>query len=325
MKGRLRTPSEFEDIIVKTGADGRVVRAARTSAASSSARSATPTNGYADRYPAVDRRRRPAARAPTPGGHAGHQGHHGASWPRASPRASSTASSTTRPSSSRSRSSELYKTILEAIGPGRARRAAVPADLARDASFRVVAIPVSLIGTFAVMQALGFSLNMLTLFGLVLAVGIVVDDAIVVVENVERKLTRGAVAACEAARVTMDEVGTALIAIALVLLAGVRADRVHRRHHRAVLPPVRGDDRHRDGHLAVRLADAVSPALCALLFKPHERRARARVVASLMRAGARVLPRLQPRLRRAGARLRPRSCAALVARMAAGAGRSTRR
>ena len=55
----------------------------------------------------------------------------------------------------------------------------------------LVAIPVSLIGTFAVMAALGFSINMLTLFGLVLAVGIVVDDAIVVVENVERKLPRG--------------------------------------------------------------------------------------------------------------------------------------
>jgi gold/copper resistance efflux pump len=52
----------------------------------------------------------------------------------------------------------------------------------------VLAIPVALIGTCAVMQALGFSLNMLTLFGLVLSVGIVVDDAIVVVENVERKL-----------------------------------------------------------------------------------------------------------------------------------------
>ncbi len=55
----------------------------------------------------------------------------------------------------------------------------------------VIAIPVSLIGTFAVMQAFGFSLNMLTLFGLVLSVGIVVDDAIVVVENVERKLKEG--------------------------------------------------------------------------------------------------------------------------------------
>ena len=75
---------------------------------------------------------------------------------------------------------------------------------------------------------------MLTLFGLVLAVGIVVDDAIVVVENVERKIERGPVAARGGAR-HMDEVGAALIAIALVLSRGVHADGLHRRHHRPVL------------------------------------------------------------------------------------------
>ena len=58
----------------------------------------------------------------------------------------------------------------------------------RAAAIPIVAIPVSLIGTFAVMAALGFSLNNLTLFGLVLAIGIVVDDAIVVVENIERNV-----------------------------------------------------------------------------------------------------------------------------------------
>ena len=63
----------------------------------------------------------------------------------------------------------------------------------------------------------GLSLNMLSLFGLVLAVGIVVDDAIVVVENVERKLKEG-LSPLEASRVSMDEVGTALIAIALVVM-----------------------------------------------------------------------------------------------------------
>ena len=61
----------------------------------------------------------------------------------------------------------------------------------RAAIIPIVAIPVSLIGTFFVMQAFGFSLNNLTLFGLVLAIGIVVDDAIVVVENVERYLRKG--------------------------------------------------------------------------------------------------------------------------------------
>ncbi len=82
----------------------------------------------------------------------------------------------------------------------------------------VIAIPISLIGTFAVLAALGFSLNNLSLFGLVLAVGIVVDDAIVVVENVERNLALGMTPA-EAAHRTMDEVGGALIAIALTLCA----------------------------------------------------------------------------------------------------------
>ena len=65
----------------------------------------------------------------------------------------------------------------------------------RAAIIPIVAIPVSLIGTFAVMAALGYSLNNLSLFGLVLAIGIVVDDAIVVVENVERQLRAGHVAA----------------------------------------------------------------------------------------------------------------------------------
>lgn len=88
----------------------------------------------------------------------------------------------------------------------------------RAAVIPIVAIPVSLIGTFAAMAALGYSLNNLSLFGLVLAIGIVVDDAIVVVENIERKLRDG-LSPREAARVSMDEVGSALIAISLVLVA----------------------------------------------------------------------------------------------------------
>ena len=88
----------------------------------------------------------------------------------------------------------------------------------RAAIIPILAIPVSLIGTFAVMQAIGFSLNNLTLFGLVLAIGIVVDDAIVVVENMERYLAKG-LSPKEAAHKTMDEVGGALVAIGLVLIA----------------------------------------------------------------------------------------------------------
>ena len=88
----------------------------------------------------------------------------------------------------------------------------------RAALIPLVAIPVSLIGSFAVMSAVGISFNTLSLFGLVLAIGIVVDDAIVVVENVERYLTQG-MSPKAAAHKTMDEVGGALIAISLVLIA----------------------------------------------------------------------------------------------------------
>jgi hydrophobe/amphiphile efflux-1 (HAE1) family protein len=110
---------------------------------------------------------------------------------------------------------ELVKTIAEAIA------LVVLVVLLflqnwRAAMIPILAIPVSLIGTFAVMSAAGFTLNVLTLFGLVLAVGIVVDDAIVVVENVDRRLRDGAVPR-QAALDTMAEVGGALASIALVL------------------------------------------------------------------------------------------------------------
>ncbi|WP_407176297.1 efflux RND transporter permease subunit [Bradyrhizobium sp. STM 3562] len=112
---------------------------------------------------------------------------------------------------------ELIKTIYEAMA------LVVIVVLAflqgwRPAIIPIVAIPVSLVGTFAAMAALGFGINNLTLFGLVLAVGIVVDDAIVVVENVERHLQAG-MSRREAALKTMEEVGGALVSIALVLCA----------------------------------------------------------------------------------------------------------
>jgi len=88
----------------------------------------------------------------------------------------------------------------------------------RAAIIPVIAIPVSLTGSFAIMKLVGLTFNTLSLFGLVLAIGIVVDDAIVVVENVERYLDHG-MTPREAAHKTMDEVGGALIAIALVLCA----------------------------------------------------------------------------------------------------------
>src|SRR5256886_4213235 len=82
----------------------------------------------------------------------------------------------------------------------------------------LAAVPVSLVGTFAVMLALGFSINALSLFGLVLAIGIVVDDAIVVVENVERNIALG-LSPMDATRQAMSEVTGPIIATALVLCA----------------------------------------------------------------------------------------------------------
>jgi len=132
----------------------------------------------------------------------------------------------------------------------------------------IVAIPVSLIGTFAMLAALGFSLNNLSLFGLVLAIGIVVDDAIVVVENVERNIREG-LSPRDAAYKTMEEVGGALIAIALVLSAVFIPS--------TFLTGIIGQFFRQ---FAVTIATAtvislivsltLSPALCALLFKPHE-------------------------------------------------------
>ncbi len=112
---------------------------------------------------------------------------------------------------------EVYKTLFEAVVLV-VIVVIVFLQSWRTAIIPILAIPVSLVGTFGVMLAAGFTLNNLSLFGLVLAIGIVVDDAIVVVENVERHLEAG-MGPREAAHRTMDEVGGALIAIALVLSA----------------------------------------------------------------------------------------------------------
>jgi HAE1 family hydrophobic/amphiphilic exporter-1 len=137
----------------------------------------------------------------------------------------------------------------------------------RTALIPVVAIPVSLVGTFAVMSALGFSINTLTLFGMVLAIGIVVDDAIVVVENVERNISQG-MRPRDAAHETMDEVGTAVIAIALVLGAVFVPT--------AFIPGITGQF-YRQFALTIAVSTVISafvsltlsPALAALLLRPH--------------------------------------------------------
>src|SRR5437667_438504 len=140
----------------------------------------------------------------------------------------------------------------------------------RAAIIPLVAIPVSLIGTFFFMAMFGFTLNNLSLFGLVLAIGIVVDDAIVVVENVERGIESG-LNPHEAAIRSMNEVGGALIAIALVLCAVFIPS--------AFITGISGQF-YRQFALTIAAATVISlivsftlsPALCALLLKRRERR-----------------------------------------------------
>jgi hydrophobe/amphiphile efflux-1 (HAE1) family protein len=138
----------------------------------------------------------------------------------------------------------------------------------RAALIPVIAIPVSLIGSFAVLSMLGLSLNNLSLFGLVLAIGIVVDDAIVVVENVERNLEEG-MSPLQAARVSMDEVGGALIAIVLVLCAvfvptlfiGGLSGAFYQQFAITISAAT---------VISLVLSLTLSPAMAALLLKPHE-------------------------------------------------------
>lgn len=131
----------------------------------------------------------------------------------------------------------------------------------------MVAVPVSLIGTFAIMAGLGFSLNNLSLFGLVLAIGIVVDDAIVVVENVERWLAEG-LSPRDASRKAMQEVTAPVIAISLVLCAVFIPT--------AFMAGISGQF-YKQFALTIAASTVISafnsltlsPALCALLLKPH--------------------------------------------------------
>lgn len=127
-------------------------------------------------------------------------------------------------------------------------------------------IPVSLVGTFLFMAALGFSINMLTMFGMVLAIGIVVDDAIVVVENVERNMTEHKLGAFDATVRAMHEITGAVIAITLVLMSVFVPA--------AALPGITGE-MYRQFALTIAASTALSavcaltlsPALCAILLK----------------------------------------------------------
>ena len=132
-----------------------------------------------------------------------------------------------------------------------------------------IAVPVVLLGTFAVMALAGFSINTLTLFGMVLAIGLLVDDAIVVVENVERLITTEGLSPKDAARKSMDEISSALVGIGLVLSAvflpmaffGGSTGVIYRQFSLTIVSAM---------VLSVAVALILTPALCATILKPHD-------------------------------------------------------
>jgi HAE1 family hydrophobic/amphiphilic exporter-1 len=273
LKGRLREASEFEQIVIKSGGGGRVVFLKDVARVELGALNYT-TYGYQNGDPAIV-----LAVTQSPGSDA-----------------LKTANAIKQAMVEISKSfprgleyrivynptefievsiRELYKTILEAIAMV-ILVVLLFLQTWRATAIPVIAIPISLIGTCAVMLLLGYSINTLTLFGLVLAVGIAVDDAIVVVENVERRLKEG-LSSADAARATMDEVGTAVISIALVLSA-------------VFIPTafVSGITGQFYRQFAITIASAtiisafvsltLSPALAAILFKGHHEHAKPSVL-----------------------------------------------
>jgi multidrug efflux pump len=131
----------------------------------------------------------------------------------------------------------------------------------------MIAIPVVLLGTFGILAALGFSINMLTMFAMVLAIGLLVDDAIVVVENVERIMTEEGLSPREATEKSMRQITGALIGVALVLTAvfipmaffGGSVGVIYRQFSVTIASAML---------LSVLVAIVLTPALCAILLKP---------------------------------------------------------
>ena len=214
-QGRLEDPREFGRVIVRASEDGRVVRVRDVARVEIGARSYV-TNSYLDNKPAVALGifQRPGSNALATA---------------AEVRATMETLAVDFPPGLEYRVvynptefisasiDAVYQTLFEAV------ILVVIVILVflqnwRTTIIPLLAVPVSLIGTFAIMLALGYTLNLLTLFGLILAIGIVVDDAIVVTENVERNIEEG-LSPKEAARVTMDEVQAAIIGTSLVLIA----------------------------------------------------------------------------------------------------------
>ena len=263
--GRLKDPQQFEDIVVKAGSDGRTVRLRDVARIELGALDYT-TNSFLLRKTAVAMlvTQRPGSNAlATAKNISDTMARLKASFPKGLDY-----NIGYNPTEFIAQSvSELIKTIYEAMA------LVVIVVLVflqgwRPAIIPIVAIPVSLVGTFAAMAALGFAINNLTLFGLVLAVGIVVDDAIVVVENVERHLRDG-MSRRDAALKTMEEVGGALVSIALVLCAVFVPT--------AFLGGISGQF-FQQFAVTIAVATAIScfcsltlsPALASLILQPHD-------------------------------------------------------
>ncbi|HUA66527.1 MAG TPA: efflux RND transporter permease subunit [Alphaproteobacteria bacterium] len=140
----------------------------------------------------------------------------------------------------------------------------------RTAFIPTIVVPVALLGAFAVMYALGFSVNLLTLFGLVLAIGVLVDDAIVVTENVERIMNEEGLSPRDATRKAMGQITGALIAISLVLTAvfipmaffGGSVGAIYRQFSLSLVACM---------GFSVFLAMSLTPALCAHMLPPVEK------------------------------------------------------
>src|SRR5437867_1205302 len=262
--GRLREPEEFENIVVRTGADERIPRVRDVARSELGARDYS-VNSYLDNQPAGA-----MAIAQLPGSNA-----------------LATADAVERTMEELSRGfpeglayrivynptvfvresiNEVIHTLFAAVGLV-VIVVLVFLQTWRASLIPLLAIPVSLVGTLAAMKAFGFSLNMLSLFGLVLAIGIVVDDAIVVVENVERHIAAG-LGPREAAHRAMDEVTGAVIAIAFGLSAVFVPT--------AFLGGITGQF-YRQFALTIAVATilsafnslTLSPAMCALLLQPE--------------------------------------------------------
>ncbi len=263
-RGRLATPSEFENIILRTRADGSILRLRDVGRVELGAQSYG-SFGRVGGQPAalIGIFQLPAANALDVS--RGVQ----AAVARLAPNFPSGVAHT-RPYNTtefvRVSILEVVQTLVIAIGLVILTVFVFLQDW-RTTLIPTLTIPVSLVGTFAVISVFGFSINTLTLFALVLAIGIVVDDAIVVVENTQRHLDEERLAPREATRRAMDEVTGPVIATALVLMAVFIPI--------AFLPGITGQ-LYRQFALTIAVAVALStvnaltltPALCALLLRP---------------------------------------------------------